>query len=370
MHLDQAGKIESMRKQLGFLTPGTKLELAVWFCMSATAGFCEEIIFRGYLQRQFAAITNSVLAGMLLSAAVFGASHGYEGVGRMVLIGIYGLMFGLLAWWRKQPSSRDDRPCLARRLQRRGPADAEVSCISGIRSMNGDTSSSSQRHAQVMANEQGLARQLSERQVSMIAIGGAIGTGLFLGSALAVRTAGPGVILSYIFAAGITLLLMGCLAEMAVAHPTAGSFGVYADLYLSPWAGFAIRYTYWSAQSIAIGGEAVAAAIYTQWWFPHTPAWAWVLFYSAVLIFVNARSVGAFGEFEYWFSMIKVSAIIVFILLGAAILFGVHQQRPIGLENFRAYGGFLPEGLAGRVAGAGLRYLQLHRLGGDSGHRG
>ena len=213
--------------------------------------------------------------------------------------------------------------------------------------MNSDPSSSSQRHAQAMANEQGLARQLSERQVSMIALGSAIGTGLFLGSALAVRTAGPGVILSYILAAGITLLLTGCLAEMAVAHPTAGSFGVYADLYLSPWAGFAIRYTYWSAQSIAIGGEAVAAAIYTQWWFPHTPAWAWVLFYSAVLIFMNARSVGAFGEFEYWFSMIKVSAIIVFILLGAAILLGVHQQRPIGMENFRAYGGFLPRGWLG-----------------------
>ncbi len=101
MNLDQAGKIEGMRKQLGFLTPGTKLELAVWFCMSATAGFCEEIIFRGYLQRQFAAITSSVCAGIVLSAIVFGASHGYEGVARMVLIGIYGLMFGLLAWRRK-----------------------------------------------------------------------------------------------------------------------------------------------------------------------------------------------------------------------------------------------------------------------------
>ena len=100
MHLDQAGKIESMRKQLGFLTPGTRLELAIWLGMSATAGFCEEIIFRGYLQRQFAAITNSVFAGILLSAAVFGAAHGYEGIPRMVLIGIYGLMFGLLAWWR------------------------------------------------------------------------------------------------------------------------------------------------------------------------------------------------------------------------------------------------------------------------------
>jgi membrane protease YdiL (CAAX protease family) len=100
MHLDQAGEIESMRKQLGFLTPGTNLELAVWFCVSATAGFCEEIIFRGYLQRQFAAIANSMLPGVLLSAVLFGASHGYEGVARMILIAIYGLMFGLLAWWR------------------------------------------------------------------------------------------------------------------------------------------------------------------------------------------------------------------------------------------------------------------------------
>ena len=101
MHLDQAGKIEAMRKQLGFLTPETNLELAVWFCLSATAGFCEEIIFRGYLQRQFAALGHSMLFGVVISAVVFGASHGYEGAARMILIGIYGLMFGLLAWWRK-----------------------------------------------------------------------------------------------------------------------------------------------------------------------------------------------------------------------------------------------------------------------------
>ena len=200
---------------------------------------------------------------------------------------------------------------------------------------------------QAIANEHGLARQLTERQIGMIAIGGAIGTGLFLGSALAVRTAGPGVILSYIFASVIALLLMYCLSEMAVAHPTAGSFGVYADIYVSPWAGFVVRYTYWAAQAIAVGGEAVAAAIYTRWWFPNTPVWAWVIFYSAALVYVNARSVGAFGTFEYWFSMIKVSAIVVFIALGAAILLGIHQQRPIGLENFRAYGGFLPRGWLG-----------------------
>ena len=100
MHLDQGGKIDSMRKQLGFLT-GSNLELAVWFCLSATAGFCEEIIFRGYLQRQLAAFCKSTLLGVLLSAAIFGASHGYVGAARMLLIGIYGLLFGLLAWGRK-----------------------------------------------------------------------------------------------------------------------------------------------------------------------------------------------------------------------------------------------------------------------------
>jgi hypothetical protein len=101
MHLDQAGKIEGMRKELGFLVPASNLELALWFCVSTTAGFCEEIIFRGYLQRQLGAVCGSALLGVILSAIVFGASHGYEGVSRMILIAIYGLMFGLLAWWRK-----------------------------------------------------------------------------------------------------------------------------------------------------------------------------------------------------------------------------------------------------------------------------
>src|SRR5262252_4181662 len=103
------------------------------------------------------------------------------------------------------------------------------------------------------ADEEGLARKLSTRQMTMIAIGGAIGTGLFLGSSLAVRTAGPAVIVSYAIGALIALLLMGALSEMAVAHPTAGSFGVYAEIYLSPWAGFVTRYTYWACQVIAIG---------------------------------------------------------------------------------------------------------------------
>jgi uncharacterized protein len=101
MHLDQASKIESMRRQLGFLTPRSGAEVAAWLFVCLNAGFCEEIIFRGYLQRQFAILTRSMLPGILLSALVFGASHGYEGVSRMILIALFGFMFGILAWWRK-----------------------------------------------------------------------------------------------------------------------------------------------------------------------------------------------------------------------------------------------------------------------------
>jgi membrane protease YdiL (CAAX protease family) len=101
MHLDQLEKLDAMRRQLGFLTPNTRLELGVWILLSTTAGICEEFIFRGYLQLQFAVLTRSMLAGALLSAVIFGASHGYEGGARMLLIGIFGLLFGLLAWWRR-----------------------------------------------------------------------------------------------------------------------------------------------------------------------------------------------------------------------------------------------------------------------------
>lgn len=199
------------------------------------------------------------------------------------------------------------------------------------------------------AIEQGerLERQLTSRQVGMIAIGGAIGTGLFLGSSLAVHTAGPGVILSYVLGAAITLLLMGALSEMAVAHPTAGSFGVYAEMYLNPWAGFTVRYTYWAAQCIAIGGEATAIAIYCQWWFPNTPKWLWIFGFACALLYVNARSVGSFGSFEYWFAMIKVAAIVLFIVFGVSLLTGVGPRPAIGFSNLTSHGGFLPTGWRG-----------------------
>ncbi len=192
-----------------------------------------------------------------------------------------------------------------------------------------------------------LSRQLAPRQLSMIAIGGAIGTGLFLGSSLAVHVAGPGVIISYLIGAAIALLFMSALSEMAVAHPTAGSFGVYAELYVNAWAGFTIRYTYWAAQCIAIGGEATAIAIYCQWWFPNTPKWFWILAFSVALVYVNARSVASFGSFEYWFAMIKVVAIVLFIGFGLALLAGLGPSPAIGFSNFTAHGGFLPHGWRG-----------------------
>ncbi len=200
----------------------------------------------------------------------------------------------------------------------------------------------------VLEREHGLARQLSTRQMAMIAIGGAIGTGLFLGSSLAVHTAGPAVIVSYLLGAGIALLVMGALSEMAVAHPTAGSFGVYAELYVNRWAGYVVRYTYWACQCIAIGGEATAVAIYCQWWFPNVAPWVWVVLFSVLLVSVNASGVEKFGEFEYWFAMIKVVAIIAFIAFGLIVMFGLIPSTPRpGLENFKTGGGFFATGVTG-----------------------
>ncbi len=212
----------------------------------------------------------------------------------------------------------------------------------------------------ILEREAGLHRNLTPRQLSMIALGGAIGTGLFLGSAISVKLAGPGVILSYAAGAGVALVLMYALAEMAVAHPVAGSFGVYAEMYVHPWAGFVTRYSYWLAQVIAIGSEVVAASIYCRRWFPGMPAWVWIVAFSASLVYVNARSVASFGAFEYWFAMIKVVTIVFFLVLGAALLFGV-GFRPLGAANYTAHGGFLPNGWLG--VGLGIAMAIFSYLG-------
>lgn len=197
-----------------------------------------------------------------------------------------------------------------------------------------------------LEQEKGLHRSLSQGQLTMIAIGSAIGTGLFYGSGFAVSMAGPGVLISYLIASVIALIMMGALSEMAVAHPTAGSFGTYAEIYLGPLAGWTVRYTYWACQVVAVGGEVIAAAVYMQYWFPAVPSVVWIIAFSAAMIFVNARSVTNFGAFEYWFAMIKVSAIILFIIAGFSLLFGLVGE-PVGISNLTSHGGFFPKGLTG-----------------------
>jgi L-asparagine transporter-like permease len=195
--------------------------------------------------------------------------------------------------------------------------------------------------------ESGLTRGLSKTQIVMIGLGGAIGTGLFMGSGLAIGYAGPAVILSYALAGFVALVMVFSLSEMAVVHPTAGSFGTYAEAYLNPWAGFVVRYTYWIAQVIAIGGEAVAAGLYMTFWFPGVPVWMWALGFCAVLLYLNSRSVSNFGTIESWFALIKVTAIVLFIILGAAAIFGIGQPAT-GFHNLTGLpGGFFPHGFSG-----------------------
>jgi amino acid transporter, AAT family len=195
--------------------------------------------------------------------------------------------------------------------------------------------------------EAGLHRDLKRSQVVMIGLGGAIGTGLFLGSGLAIGYAGPAVVLSFAIAAFIALVMVFSLAEMAVVHPSAGSLGTYAEIYLNPWAGFVVRYSYWMCQVIAVGAEAVAAGVYMTYWFEGSPVWAWSLAFAIVLLFFNSRSVTYFGTIEVWFASIKVIAIIVFILIGAAAILGIGTAA-IGFHNLTALpGGFMPKGFGG-----------------------
>src|ERR1700688_1983626 len=199
----------------------------------------------------------------------------------------------------------------------------------------------------ISERESGLQRGLSKAQIVMIGLGGAIGTGLFMGSGLAIGYAGPAVIISYAMAGFVAVVMVFSLSEMAVVHPTAGSFGTYAETYLNPWAGFVVRYTYWFAQVIAVGGEAVAAGVYMTYWFPGAPVWLWSLGFAFVLLYFNSRSVNNFGSIEYWLALIKVIAIVIFIILGVATIFGI-WSKPVGLHNLSGLpGGFMPHKFGG-----------------------
>jgi L-asparagine transporter-like permease len=216
--------------------------------------------------------------------------------------------------------------------------------------------------AEIAARESGLKKSLSRGQITMIGLGGAIGTGLFAGSAVAIGYAGPAVMVSYAIAGFAALVMVLSLSEMAVVHPAAGSFGVYAETYLNPWAGFVVRYTYWVSQVLAVGGESVAVGLYMTFWFPGTPVWLWSVGFAAALLFVNSRSVKHFGTFEYWFALIKVVAIIAFIILGVAGILGLGRPA-VGLHNLTGLpGGFMPHGFKGVWLGVILGILAFNGI--------
>ncbi|WP_440100933.1 amino acid permease [Glutamicibacter mishrai] len=192
----------------------------------------------------------------------------------------------------------------------------------------------------------GLKKSLTPAQMSMIALGSAIGTGLFAGSKLAIMMAGPSVILSYVIGGVVALLVMGALAEMTVKQPVAGSFGVYAERYLGRFAGYLTKYLYWSALIFAVGTEVSAVGEYMQYWFPQIPGLWWVAIFSAVLLAVNFSSVKIFGTTEYWFSAIKVFAVLAFIIIALWLVFH-NSKDQFGVHNYSAEGGFFANGLFG-----------------------
>lgn len=195
----------------------------------------------------------------------------------------------------------------------------------------------------------GLVRALSHRQITMIALGSALGTGLFLGSGPAISLAGPAVVLSYLIGAVLIGVIAVALGEMTTVHPVRGAFGAIAAEYLGPWAGFLMRWGYWAAAVVAIGGEVVAGAIYLRFWWPQIPLAVAVVVLAAVVLTVNLSSVRSFGTAEFWLSGIKVTALLVFLVAGVClVVFGGPRIPATGLDNLTAHGGFFPNG-AGSV---------------------
>jgi L-asparagine transporter-like permease len=156
--------------------------------------------------------------------------------------------------------------------------------------------------------------------MATFAIGGAIGTGLFLGSGAVLPLAGPAAIVSYVLGALISLAVAMAMGELAVRHPQAGAFGVAADEYLGPWAGFVVRSGYWVCMLLSVGADLVACATYIHFWAPNIPAAAWIVLITAALLLMNLADVAKLGTVEYWLAALKVITIIAFVMIGTALL--------------------------------------------------
>ncbi|GFM52457.1 Proline-specific permease proY [Pseudomonas cichorii] len=205
-----------------------------------------------------------------------------------------------------------------------------------------------------MTSKVGLKRGLSARHIRFMALGSAIGTGLFYGSAAAIQQAGPAVLLAYLIGGAAVFMVMRALGEMAVHNPTSGSFSHYASRYLGPLAGFVLGWTYAFEMIIVCLADVTAFGIYMGFWFPEVPRWIWVLGIVFLIGALNLCNVKVFGETEFWLSLLKVGAIVAMIVAGFGImLFGIGSstgENAIGISNLWAHGGFMPNGVGGLIA--------------------
>ncbi|MED1467751.1 amino acid permease [Bacillus salipaludis] len=213
----------------------------------------------------------------------------------------------------------------------------------------------------------GLKRSLKARHLTMISLGGTIGTGLFLASGGAIATAGPGgAILSYLIIGIMVYFLMTSLAEMGSYMPVAGSFSTYASKFVDPSLGFALGWNYWYNWAITIAAELAAVTMIMKFWFPHTPSILWSAIFLAIMFLLNFISVKGFGEAEYWFSLIKVVTVIIFIITGTLMIFGIMGGHVIGFKNFTVgdapfHGGFMT--MLGIFMAAGFSFQGTELLG-------
>ncbi|MGO4589317.1 amino acid permease [Paenarthrobacter sp. 2TAF44] len=203
------------------------------------------------------------------------------------------------------------------------------------------------------AAETGLRRTMGPRHLIMIAMGGVIGSGLFLSSGYTISQAGPlGAVIAYLVGAFVVYLVMACLGELAIAYPVSGAFHIYAARSIGPATGFATAWLYWLCWAVAIGSEFTASGLLMQRWFPGVDVWVWCVVFAAILFGLNAISSRFFGESEFWFSIVKVGAIIALIVLGGAALLGFQPlsesgNHPFLFENFNTSGGLFPNGFSG-----------------------
>lgn len=194
-----------------------------------------------------------------------------------------------------------------------------------------------------------LERNLQERHIQLIALGGVIGVGLFLGSASAIEKAGPAVVVAYMIAGFAVYFVMRAMGELTVEYPVSGSFSAHAYQFLSPLAGYISGWNYWYFWLVTCMAEITAVSVYVHLWFPDLPQWISCLIALIPMTCVNLISVKAYGEFEFWFALIKIATIIFFIFTGCAmIFFGIGNGGvAVGLSNLVAHGGFFPNGWTG-----------------------